>query len=117
MGKPACTCRRPPSSIHDLHQPVAPAQQTGYNILVPYFLPVESSHHHHLFFRLLTSLFDSNCAGCAYRPTDTFTTAREAGDEAPFTVAVVIDLGLMGADGLSTKVGPYGGAANPSWPQ
>ncbi|KAF8553524.1 Metallo-dependent phosphatase [Imleria badia] len=46
-------------------------------------------------------------------PTDTFTTAREAGDEAAFTVAVVIDLGLMGADGLSTKVGPYGGAANP----
>ncbi|KAG8220622.1 Metallo-dependent phosphatase-like protein [Butyriboletus roseoflavus] len=57
-----------------------------------------------------------NCAGCAYRATDTFTTAREAGDEAPFTLAVVVDLGLMGADGLSTKVGPYGGAANPLGP-
>jgi hypothetical protein len=57
-----------------------------------------------------------NCAGCAYRSTDTFTTAREAGDETAFTVAVVIDLGLMGADGLSTKVGPYGDAANPLGP-
>ncbi|KAH7884196.1 Metallo-dependent phosphatase-like protein [Phlebopus sp. FC_14] len=60
-----------------------------------------------------------NCAGCAYRPTDTFTTARAAGDETPFTVAVVVDLGLMGADGLSTAVGPLGGssaAANPLGP-
>ncbi|KAH0838885.1 Metallo-dependent phosphatase-like protein [Lanmaoa asiatica] len=64
----------------------------------------------------LSSPLDRNCAGCAYRPTDTFTTAREPGDEAPFTVAVVVDLGLMGADGLSTKVGPYGGAANPLGP-
>ncbi|KAG9310506.1 Metallo-dependent phosphatase-like protein [Chiua virens] len=59
---------------------------------------------------------NQNCAGCAYKALDTFTTAREAGDETPFTVAVVIDLGLMGADGLSTKVGPYGGAANPLGP-
>ncbi|KAF9235697.1 Metallo-dependent phosphatase-like protein [Melanogaster broomeanus] len=57
-----------------------------------------------------------NCAGCAYRPTDTFTTAREAGDNGPFTVAVVVDLGLMGADGLSTAVGPYGGALAPLGP-
>lgn len=28
----------------------------------------------------------------------------------------MIDLGLMGADGLSTSVGPYGGAANPLGP-
>ena len=62
------------------------------------------------------SNFCRNCAGCAYRPTDTFTTAREAGDEAAFTVAVVIDLGLMGADGLSTKVGPYGSAGSPLGP-
>ncbi|KIJ60135.1 hypothetical protein HYDPIDRAFT_99288 [Hydnomerulius pinastri MD-312] len=60
-----------------------------------------------------------NCPGCAYRPTDTFTTSRAAGDETPFTVAVVVDLGLMGADGLSTAVGPLGGskgAANPLGP-
>ncbi|KAG9310505.1 Iron/zinc purple acid phosphatase-like protein C-domain-containing protein [Chiua virens] len=61
-------------------------------------------------------LFYRNCAGCAYRATDTFTTAPEAGNETPFTVAVVVDLGLMGADGLSTKVGPHGGAANPLGP-
>ena len=67
-------------------------------------------------FNHLTILFDRNCPGCAYRALDTFTTAREAGDETPFSVAVVIDLGLMGADGLSTKVGPYGGAANPLGP-
>ncbi|KAF8425039.1 Metallo-dependent phosphatase-like protein [Boletus edulis BED1] len=59
---------------------------------------------------------NQNCPGCAYRTTDTFTTALETGDETPFTIAVVIDLGLMGADGLSTKVGPYGGAANPLGP-
>jgi len=57
-----------------------------------------------------------NCAGCAYRTLEKFTTAREAGDDTVFTVAVVIDLGLMGADGLSTKVGPYGGAASPLGP-
>lgn len=67
-------------------------------------------------FSFLTTLFDRNCPGCAYRALDTFTTAREPGDQTPFTIAVVIDLGLMGADGLSTKVGPYGGAANPLGP-
>ncbi|KAF8240514.1 Metallo-dependent phosphatase [Tricholoma matsutake] len=63
---------------------------------------------------------NQNCPGCAYRPTDTFTTARAAGDETPFTIAVVVDLGLMGADGLSTRVGPLGGAsgaANPLGPR
>ncbi|KAI6133822.1 Metallo-dependent phosphatase-like protein [Pisolithus croceorrhizus] len=58
--------------------------------------------------------------GCAYRATDTFVTAREAGDETPFSVAVVVDLGLMGRDGLSTSVGPLGGssaAANPLGPR
>ncbi|KAI6020974.1 Metallo-dependent phosphatase-like protein [Pisolithus microcarpus] len=61
-----------------------------------------------------------NCPGCAYRATDTFVTAREAGDETPFSVAVVVDLGLMGRDGLSTSVGPLGGssaAANPLGPR
>jgi acid phosphatase type 7 len=43
-------------------------------------------------------------------------TARAAGDETPFTVVIVVDLGLTGADGLSTCVGPYGGAANPLGP-
>lgn len=47
-------------------------------------------------------------------------TAREPGDDAPFSVAVVIDLGLMGRDGLSTAVGPLGGskaAQNPLGPR
>ncbi|KAL4064768.1 Metallo-dependent phosphatase-like protein [Scleroderma yunnanense] len=61
-----------------------------------------------------------NCPGCAYRATDTFVTAREPGDDTPFSVAVVVDLGLMGRDGLSTAVGPLGGskaAQNPLGPR
>ncbi|KAI6028966.1 Metallo-dependent phosphatase-like protein [Pisolithus marmoratus] len=55
-----------------------------------------------------------------YWATDTFVTARKAGDETPFSIAVVVDLGLMGRDGLSTSVGPLGGssaAANPLGPR
>ncbi|KAF8968595.1 metallophosphoesterase [Flammula alnicola] len=43
-----------------------------------------------------------------------FTTSRESGDHTPFTTAVVVDLGLIGPDGLSTTVGK--GAANPLAP-
>ena len=43
-----------------------------------------------------------------------FTTAREKGDHTPFVVAVAVDLGLIGPDGLSTTVGK--GAANPLQP-
>ena len=43
-----------------------------------------------------------------------FTTSKEIGDYAPFTAAVVVDLGLIGPDGLSTTVGK--GAANPLKP-
>lgn len=44
----------------------------------------------------------------------TFRTSRRAGDKTPFTMAVVVDMGLMGPDGLSTRVGT--GAANPLGP-
>jgi acid phosphatase type 7 len=43
-----------------------------------------------------------------------FTTARPAGDDEPYSIAVVVDLGLMGSRGLSTTVGK--GAANPLAP-
>lgn len=43
-----------------------------------------------------------------------FKTSRAAGNATPFTVAVVVDLGVMGADGLTTRVG--NGAANPLKP-
>ncbi|GAA5995632.1 purple acid phosphatase family protein [Rhodotorula paludigena] len=46
----------------------------------------------------------------AYLPTYTFTTAREAGDESPYTIATFGDLGLMGEDGLSDATGPFGGS-------
>lgn len=56
-----------------------------------------------------------------YQPQDSnvttpysFTTSRAAGDGASFSVAVVVDLGLIGPDGLSTSVGE--GAANPLSP-
>lgn len=43
-----------------------------------------------------------------------FKTSRPAGDHTPFTAAVVVDLGTMGMDGLTTHVGT--GAANPLAP-
>ena len=43
-----------------------------------------------------------------------FKTSREKGDHTPYTMAVVVDLGLIGPQGLSTTVGK--GAANPLLP-
>ncbi|OQO11458.1 hypothetical protein B0A48_03185 [Cryoendolithus antarcticus] len=43
-----------------------------------------------------------------------FTTARKAGDHTPYVAAVVVDLGTMGRDGLTTFVGK--GAASPLAP-
>lgn len=44
----------------------------------------------------------------------TFRTSRPAGDGTPYSIAVVVDLGLVGPDGLTTHVGK--GAANPLGP-
>lgn len=44
----------------------------------------------------------------------TFRTSRLAGDPRPFNVALAVDLGTMGADGLTTYVGK--GASNPLAP-
>jgi len=44
----------------------------------------------------------------------TFKTSRPAGDMTPYTIAVVVDLGTMGPEGLTTYVG--NGAANPLLP-
>ena len=103
----------PSSRVYDNHVKITGLQpNTTYWYRTSYQLsPISISRS-----AVSPPLFCRNCPGCAYRATDTFTTAREAGDETAFTVAVVIDLGLMGADGLSTKVGPYGGAANPLGP-
>lgn len=57
---------------------------------------------------------NSNCYNCSSVPTYSFTTARAAGDDTPFTAAVVGDLGTMGLLGLSDHVGK--GAANPLGP-
>lgn len=43
-----------------------------------------------------------------------FKASRPAGDHTPFVAAVVVDLGTMGVDGLTTHVGT--GAANPLTP-
>lgn len=43
-------------------------------------------------------------------PVYSFRTARAAGDNTPHSVAIAVDLGLMGSDGLTTHVGT--GAAN-----
>jgi hypothetical protein len=45
----------------------------------------------------------------------TFETSKPAGDGSPMTVAVVVDLRAMGADGLTTYVGV--GTANPLKPR
>jgi hypothetical protein len=44
----------------------------------------------------------------------TFRTSRNAGDKTAYSVAVVVDLGTMGSDGLTTHVGK--GADNPLKP-
>ncbi|KAK9470175.1 Metallo-dependent phosphatase-like protein [Dipodascopsis tothii] len=44
---------------------------------------------------------NQNCYNCSETPAYSFTTAREPGDYTPYTIAVAIDLGLMGRDGLS----------------
>ncbi|GAA5996784.1 hypothetical protein JCM5350_007788 [Sporobolomyces pararoseus] len=51
----------------------------------------------------------TNEPGGAYRPSYTFTTARQAGDKTPFSMAVYADLGLMGSQGLTTYSGSIGG--------
>lgn len=43
-----------------------------------------------------------------------FKTSRARGDHTPYSVAVAVDLGVMGPDGLTTHVGK--GAANPLGP-
>ncbi|KKA25173.1 hypothetical protein T310_0764 [Rasamsonia emersonii CBS 393.64] len=43
-----------------------------------------------------------------------FKTSRVPGDHTPYTIAVAVDLGLMGPDGLTTHVG--NGASNPLGP-
>ncbi|GAA6030978.1 hypothetical protein JCM8097_008966 [Rhodosporidiobolus ruineniae] len=53
-----------------------------------------------------------NIGGSAYLPIYSFKTAKAAGDDTPYTVAVIGDLGLMGEDGLSTKTGPRGGSTH-----
>ncbi|KAM0747422.1 Metallo-dependent phosphatase [Meredithblackwellia eburnea MCA 4105] len=55
----------------------------------------------------------TNCAYCAYLPTYSFTTARAKGDPTPFTFAAFADLGLMGHDGLSTRMGPLANSSRP----
>lgn len=47
----------------------------------------------------------TNCFACSTLPTYTFTTALERGDCAPYSVAVVADMGLMGPDGLTDVAG------------
>ncbi len=48
---------------------------------------------------------DTNCYNCSETPAYTFNTARSAGDMASYSVAVVVDLGTMGKQGLSDTVG------------
>ncbi|SCV66901.1 BQ2448_5547 [Microbotryum intermedium] len=54
----------------------------------------------------------TNAAYAAYRPKYTFKTALPAGDLTPFSVAAFGDLGLMGPDGLSTRLGPLDTSTN-----
>ncbi|KAK9384785.1 hypothetical protein V1515DRAFT_541334, partial [Lipomyces mesembrius] len=44
---------------------------------------------------------NTNCYNCSELTPYTFTTARSAGDYTPYTVAVAVDLGVMGSTGLS----------------
>ena len=57
-----------------------------------------------------TYYYKPNCGSEVY----TFTTSRRAGDDTPFSFAMIGDMGTFGPDGLSTTVGK--GAANPLKP-
>ncbi|KAF8884283.1 metallophosphoesterase [Gymnopilus junonius] len=107
--------------------PEPPTVQYGFT---PHFLPFVSSHKNAESVTYPTSLTFNNHVRLTnlfpntkyfWRPSFanessifSFTTSREAGDHTPFTTAVVVDLGLIGPDGLSTTVGK--GAANPLKP-
>lgn len=54
----------------------------------------------------------TNCLNCAYIPTYSFTTSRVAGDMTSFSVAIVVDMGVMGPDGLSGTVAPLSTSTN-----
>ncbi|ORY28956.1 Metallo-dependent phosphatase-like protein [Naematelia encephala] len=54
----------------------------------------------------------TNCYGCSNIPTYKFTTLREKGDTSAFSLAVVVDMGTMGADGLSDSLGPLLGGSH-----
>lgn len=92
---------------------------TAYGFSTTY--PTSRTYNNHV---LLTNLdpdtkyyylvSNSNCYNCSSIPEYSFTTARQAGDDTPFTAAVVVDMGTMGALGLSDSVGS--GAANPLGP-
>ncbi len=48
-----------------------------------------------------------NCDACSEIPTYTFTTPRSPGDMSSYSLAIVVDMGTMGVDGLSDKNGRY----------
>ena len=54
---------------------------------------------------------NTNCFNCSELPTYSFMTARPAGDMTPYTAAVVVDLGLMGPQGLTNTTGKGAGGA------
>ncbi|KDR66696.1 hypothetical protein GALMADRAFT_80567 [Galerina marginata CBS 339.88] len=107
--------------------PSAPTVRYGFT---PSFLPFVSSPENAESVTYATSLTFSNHVRLVhlfpntnyyYQPVHanssvvySFKTAREKGDHTPYTTAVVVDLGLIGPQGLSTTVGV--GAANPLLP-
>ena len=50
---------------------------------------------------------NSDCDSCSEIPTYTLTTPRSPGDQSAYSLAVVVDMGTMGVDGLSDENGQY----------
>ena len=75
--------------------------------------PTSTTHNNHV---RLTGLNPNTLY--YYQPeggeSSTFKTSRAAGDGMPYSIAVVVDLGLIGPEGLTTHVGT--GSKNPLGP-
>jgi hypothetical protein len=123
LSQPVVYYYRTDSSHHKLGgvQKSAPGTSNTY--------PTSKTYNHHVVLKDLqpattyryTVADDSKssepkaaAANAGFGPWYEFTTARKAGDEEPYSMAVVVDMGLMGKRGLSSKVGK--GAANPLGP-
>ncbi|KAK3670862.1 hypothetical protein LTR78_009306 [Recurvomyces mirabilis] len=89
-------------------------ENASSNVSVTYQTSTTYNNHVQLEGLRPNTVYYYNLIGSNTTSPYNFTTPRPAGDHTPFVAAVVVDLGTMGSDGLTTTVGK--GAANPLAP-